>query len=142
MNREQKFAWSIVIATSLSFILSCIACVILYIKFGFPKVLLGFTLMGLSGLSVFSLLFIKKDKGDIVFDERDRLIKQRSALAGFCLAFIFVGMACMLPFFILGPQASISVKWLPNIWIGTFICQFFGYSLTLLIQYGRGGGND
>jgi len=139
MNRAQKIAWFFVITTSLGFILSVIAIAILYVKFGMPKALAGFALMGVAGLGGLSPLIFKKDKSKVTFDERDRLIKERAALAGFTAAFLFVGIACMIPFFILGPRASISVTWLPQIWIGTFISQFFAYSIATLAQYGQGG---
>jgi len=139
MNRVQKIAWSLVITTLSGFILSCIAVAILYVKFGMPKAVAGLGFMGVAGLGGFSPLIFKKDKGKVIFDERDRLIKRRAALAGFAMSYLFVGLACMIPFSILGPMASISVIWLPNIFGGAAISMFFVTSVAILVQYGRRG---
>ena len=136
MNRAQKMALTMVITTFSAFLLSCIAVAILYFKVGMPRALLGFLLMCLSGLAGFSPLIFKKDKGKVIFDERDKLIKRRAALAGFGASYLFVGLACMIPFSILGPKATISVIWLPNIFMGTGLSLFFVTSVAILVQYG------
>jgi hypothetical protein len=142
MNRAQKIAWVFVVTTSLAVIVTITTITILYLKVGMPKALLGFGMIGLAGLSGLAPIFIKKDRGKVTFDERDRQIKERAGLTGFTAAFLFAGLACMIPFFVLGPKASISVKWLPQIWIGTFVTQFFFYSLAILVQYGWGDKDD
>ena len=139
MNRVQKIAWSLVITISLGFILSCIAVAILYVKLGMPKALAGLGFMGIAGLGGFSPLIFRKDKGKVTFDERDKLIKRRAALAGFATSYLFVGLACMIPFSILGLKASISVTWLPNIFMGAALSAFFVTSVAILVQYGWGG---
>ena len=139
MNRAQKIAWSFVVTISIAFLLSCIAIAILYIKVGMPKALAGLGFMGIAGLGGFSPLIFRKDTGKVIFDERDKLIKRRAALAGFGASYLFVGLACMIPFSILGPKASISVTWLPNIFMGTGLSLFFVTSVAVLVQYGRGG---
>jgi len=136
MNREQKMAWSMVIMTGLAFVVSCIAVAILYFKVGMPKAMLGFLLMCLSGLGGISFFIFKKDKSKVIFDERDRLIKERAKLGGFTAAYLFVGLACMIPFFVLGPDRAISVVWLPNVLIGAGISHAFVYSVVILEQYG------
>jgi len=45
----------------------------------------------------------------------------------------------MIPFSILGPKATISVIWLPNIFMGTGLSLFFVTSVAILVQYGLGG---
>lgn len=141
MNRVQKIAWSFIITISFGFILSCIAVAILYVKVGMPKAVAGLGFMGVAGLGGFSPLIFKKDKGKVTFDERDRLIKRRAALAGFAASYLFVGLACMIPFSILGPKATVSVSWLPNIFGGAALLMFFTWSVAILIQYGwRGKG--
>lgn len=137
MNRAQKTAWLLVITISAGFVLSCIAVVILYIKSGMPTALAGFAFMAVAGLGGLGPSIFKKDKGNVTFDERDKLIKEKAKLAGFTASFLFAGLACMTPFFIFGPKASISVSWLPNIWAGTFLTAFFIHSIAVLVQYGR-----
>ena len=137
MNRAQKTAWLLVITISAGFALSCIAVVILYIKSGMPTALAGFMFMAVAAFGGLGPSIFKKDKGNITFDERDKLIKEKAKLAGFTASFLFAGLACMTPFFIFGPKASISVSWLPNIWAGTFLTAFFVHSVAVLVQYGR-----
>jgi hypothetical protein len=141
MNRVQKIAWFFVITISLSFVLSCIAVAILYVKVGMPKALLGFSLMGLAGLGGLSPIIFGKDKGKVTFDERDKLIKNMAALVSFAASYLFVGLACMIPFSILGPEATISVKWLPGVCGGGLFVAFSAWSVAILVQYGwRGKG--
>ncbi len=137
MNKAQKIALLLVITISAGFALSCIAVVILYIKSGMPTALAGFAFMAVAAFGGLGPSIFKKDKGNVTFDERDKLIKEKAKLAGFTASFLFAGLACMIPFFIFGPKASISVSWLPNIWAGTFLTAFFVHSVAVLVQYGR-----
>jgi len=139
MNRVQKIAWSLVVMISVAFFLSCIAIAILYVKVGMPKALAGLGFMGIAGLGGFSALIFQTEKGKVTLDERDRLINRRAVLAGFGTSYLLVGLACMIPFFILGPKASISVTWLPYIFMGAGLSMFFVHSVAILIQYGWGG---
>jgi hypothetical protein len=142
MNRVQKIAWSFVITISVAFLISFIVIVILYFKVGMPKALAGLGFMGIAGLGGFSPLIFQTDKGKVALDERDRLINRRAALAGFGTSYLLVGLACMIPFFILGPKATISVIWLPYIFGATGLCMFFDHSVAILAQYGRGGKGE
>ena len=136
MNRAQKMAWLFVITTSLALSLSCIAVVSLYFIAGMPKALAGIGFIGIAGLAGLAPLIFKKDRGKVAFDERDRVIQQKAALAGFITEHLFVGLGCMIPFFVLGPKGVISVKWLPMLFIGAFLIYYFVHSLVTLEQYG------
>ncbi|MHC4747996.1 MAG: hypothetical protein ACYS18_11885 [Planctomycetota bacterium] len=70
------------------------------------------------------------------------MINRRAALAGFGTSYLLVGLACMIPFFILGPKASISVIWLPYIFGGAGLSMFFVHSVAILAQYGRGAKGE
>jgi hypothetical protein len=137
MNREQKIAWFFVINFTIAIILALIAFVILYIKFGMPKASAGVGLLGLCGLSGLSPLFFKKDPGPVESDERDKDIIRKAGLASFTAAYLFVGLACMIPFTILGHRATISITWLPQIFMGAGITSFYIRSIVLLILYGK-----
>lgn len=139
MNRWQKIAWSLVVTISTGVIAGCTAFTVLYFKVGMPKALAGFTFIAIAALGGFSPLIFRKDKGKVTFDERDKLIKRRAALAGFGASYLFVGLACMIPFSVLGPKATISVTWLPTIFAGVGLSMFFVHSVAILIQYGWRG---
>ncbi len=138
MNREQKMARACVICMSLAFT-AAFTVLLIHLLVGTPKALYAVVIPCVGPpLSGLICLFIPKDKGKVTLDERDLMIRRNAAHAGFIGAFLFTCFACMIPFFVLGPKASISVKWLPQIWIGTFLAQFFFYSLTIIVDYGRG----
>jgi hypothetical protein len=147
MNRMQKMAWAFVISTSVGMVVSLIAVGVFYFYYlvGMPRALIGFCFMGLTGLGGLAPLFIKKDEGAVTADERDVLFQRRAAMAGFATAYLVFGAACMIPFFVLGPNATVAVTWLPMIYMGAGISHYFVYSLTILGQYGwtnRGGKED
>ena len=142
MNRVQKIAWALVISTSGALGVSLITVGVLYHYVGMPKALLGFCMMGLSGLGGLAPVLIKKDKGPVAADERDQLFQRRAAIAGFATAYMVFGAACMIPFFVLGPSARIAVTWLPTIFMGAGISHFFVYSLVILSQYGWNGRGE
>jgi hypothetical protein len=136
MNRVQKIAWLFVVTISLAVILSAVAIGLLYLKFGMPVAQAGLAFLAIAGLGGFGPLIFKKDKGDVTCDERDKLINQHAALAGFGASYLLVGLSCMIPFFVLGPTASISVTWLPMIFMGAGLSSFFIHSVAILVQYG------
>jgi hypothetical protein len=137
MNRANKMAWVCVICMSLA-IAATLTVLLIQFLVGTPKALYAVVIPWVGApLSGLICLFIPKDKGKVTRDERDVMIRKNAAHAGFIGAFLFTCFACMIPFFVLGPDAAISVKWLPQIWVGTFVAQFFFYSLTIIVDYGR-----
>ena len=141
MNREQKVAWFIVINFTIAIIISLTAFVILYVRVGTPKAFVAIAFLGICGISGLSPLIFKKDKGAVVRDERDKTISLKAARAGFGSSYLFVGLACMLPFSIMGPNATIFVRWLPCIFMGACLTSAYVRSITLLVLYGRNGKN-
>ncbi len=141
MNRSQKIAWFFVICIALAVVASVVTVNIMYKRVGMPKAMFGFSLIGLGGIGGFAPLLFRKKKDDII-DEHDRMIQKNAAHTGFAAAFLFSGAGCMIPFFALGPEATISVKWLPLIWIIIFMSQYFFYSVSILVQYGRSGKGE
>ena len=137
MNSSQKIAWLFVITISVAVLLAGGAVGILYFKLGLPKALAGLGFVGIAGFGGLGPLIFKKDKGKVTFDERDGLIQRRAALTGFTAAYLVVGLACMVPFFVLGPEANVTVKWLPMIFGGAGLSHFFAHSVAILVQYGR-----
>jgi len=139
MNKAQKMAWLIVIMILLAVLLSGVAVGILYVKLGTPMALAGLGFLGIAGFGGLGPLIFRKDEGSVTCDERDRLIHRRAALAGFGVAYIVVGLACMVPFFVLGPSSSISIVWLPMVFCGAGLSHFFAHSVAVLVQYCWGG---
>jgi len=139
MNRSQKIAWFLITVLSATIVLTLVAFGILYALFGVPIAFAAFGFAGLSGLAGFAPMIFKKDEGAVDFDERDILINRRAAMAGFGCSFLFVGLACMVPFFVLGPNSTIKVVCLPLIFGGAGLIVYLVHSVAVLVQYGKGG---
>jgi hypothetical protein len=137
MNRIQKMAWWMAIWILAGVILAAIAVAVMFWIIGMPWSIAraGMAFLGIAGLGGLASLIFKKDPGKVTCDERDQLINNRAAVAGFCAAFLVTGLACMLPFFVLGPEATISVVWLPDIFMAAGLTSFFVHSVAILIQY-------
>jgi hypothetical protein len=142
MNRAYKLARFTVIVISTSCMLSGGAFLILYFTLGLPKASAGLAFMSLIFLLGFTPLMYRKDQGKVVCDERDIEINGKAVAAGFVTAYLVMGLACMLSFFVLGPKGTLSVQWLPMIFMGAGISHYLAYSIAILEQYGRGGGDD
>jgi hypothetical protein len=141
MNRIQKMAWWMLIWISAGVIIAAIAVAVAHFIVGMPWPIAraGLGLAGIAGFGGLASLIFKKDKGKVTCDERDRLINSRAAVAGFCAAFLVTGLGCMLPFFVLGPEATVSVVWLPNIFGAAGFAVFLVHSIAILVQYGWKG---
>lgn len=139
MNRIQKMALFMAIVISIALLLSTIATATLYYLVGFPIAQAGLGFLGIAGLGGLAPILFKKDKGKVTIDERDQIINKKAALASFAAAYLVVGLTCMLPFFIMGPKASIQVTWLPMIFMAAGITNFYVHSIVILLQYGWKG---
>jgi hypothetical protein len=138
MNRIQKMAWWLVIWFSAAVILAAIAITILHFVNGMPWSIAraGLKFLGIAGFGGLGLLIFKKDPDKATCDERERSIYIKATLTGLVAASLITGLACMLPFFIMGPDAMISVGWLPDIFLAVTFTFFFIQSAAILIQYG------
>jgi len=138
MKRIQKICWVFVITISVAVVLAAVAVTLLYCRYGWPKASAGLGFLGIAGIGGLAPLFFKKDSGKVTYDERDKLIKIRSAVAAFAMSYLFVGLACMIPFTVLGYKAKIDITWLPMIFGGSASVMFFIWSVAVLVQYGKG----
>ena len=131
-----------VITVSVALILSGLTITFLAFKVGFPRAFAGLGFMGITGLAGLAQIIFREKPGEIEFDERDRIIHQRASGFAFCISYLIVGLACMVPFFVLGPHAKISVSCLPLIFGAAGNSMFFVQSITLIVQYGKGEKNN
>ncbi len=138
MNRACKIARFTVIVITTSCVLSGGAFLILYFKLGLPKASAGLAFMSILGLLGLTPLMYKKGQGKVVCDERDVEINGKAVAAGFVTAYLVMGLACMLAFFVQGPAGTISVQWLPMIFMGGGLSHGLVHSIVILEQYGRG----
>jgi len=138
MNRAQKIARFSLIVIFIALTLSVIAVGVLYFVVGLPiqRALGGFGFIGICGLTGLSPILYKKERGKVSFDERDLLIQKKASLAAYLIFWFLFVLAAMIPFFILGPRGTISVKYLPAMVFGGMVTVMLVQSIVTLEQYG------
>ena len=109
-----------------------------------PLVMLAGTAIwgGLFWLFPFIARKFRKVKKTVSFDERDQLIHKRAVMAAYVVLWLYFVAACVIPWWIVGPQGFISVNVLPMILVGGLAIFLFVQSLATLIQYGRSGDDN
>jgi len=142
MNRWQKIARYNIIIILVSFSLTAAVVGILALKYGMPKALGGLGALGTLGLLGLSPVLFRKKEGTVDYDERDKLIFYRSTQIAYAVFWPVFTAACMVPWFIVGPNNSIPSNALPLMLGAVGITLILMQSLTTLIQYGRGGKDN
>jgi hypothetical protein len=82
---------------------------------------------------------LSKRKKKVIFDERDFVIRKKAALAGYLGLWLYFVLACLIPWWVVGPNEKISSNILPIILIGGIIVFHIVLNTAILMQYGRGG---
>jgi hypothetical protein len=77
-------------------------------------------------------------QGTSQYDERDKSIHKTAALAGYITAFLVLFSTILIVFLTVGPSGSVDIGHLFSIFILGCLGLFFGDSIAVLIQYGRG----
>ena len=136
MIRQQKIAVMVLVVSLLGLFLAVEVVLLRSYIPDFPKAAVAFGGVVLAfGVIVF-VGRLKKDKGAVTFDERDKLIEKNAHLAGFGAVYLLVIVVSYLPIGI-APEAKIPTKWFPFLLPLAVLCQCFVQSLATLIQYGR-----
>jgi hypothetical protein len=138
MNKAQKTAWFSLIMVTLAFGLSLISVGVLHFVYGLPmrRAAGGFGFIGIMGLSALAPLLFKKDKDKVKLDERDLLIRNKATMAAYCGFWPVFVIAAMVPFFIYGPDGTVSVKYLCSMVFGGMFIVILVQSLVTLQEYG------
>jgi hypothetical protein len=130
MSAPQKHAWF-----NLVVIAATLAIVLLLYPFLGKGALGGLGFLGLLGLGGF---FYRKKRGEILTDERDNLIHQRSTVVAysvFWLAFVAAGVLTPLYY---GYDGAVPAMLVANaVWAGVMLL-IGTQSITTLVQYSRG----
>jgi len=143
MNKTQKSAWFGLVATLAFLLLSLFLFIEIAIlkKMLLPMNLLGATL--LFGLGVASVIFICKKQSpiEVETDERDKLIQTRAIVVSFISVGLLLALTCLILRFVIGISGTITVWEFTLINFFVFYVALLVYSVAVLIQYGRGGGD-
>ena len=142
MNRWQKIAWYNIFVIIFAFILTGVCVGVLTIKHGMPKALSGLGMLGTLGLLGLSCLIFKQKKQHADFDERDKLIFYKSIQITFAIFWPLFTAACMVPWFIIGPNNLISSNVFPILLGAIGITLIVVQSIATLVQYGWRNKNE
>ena len=142
MNRQQKIAIFALVVSLLGLFLAITIALMKHYVQGFPKGAVAFGGFILS-LGVFLILsrILKKKKGEVVSDERDKQIETNAYLTGFGAVYLLVIVVSYLPIGI-APEARIPTEWFPYFFPIAVLCQCLAMSISTLVQYGKGGKNN
>ena len=144
MNRMQRIARFnlIVVLTALG--LSVLAVGILYFAIDLPvrRAVGGFGFIGICGLVGVSPVLFRKKLGAVDFDERDLLIQRKASLGAYSIFWFLFVIAAMVPFFVLGPDGKVSVKYLAAMVFGGMATVMLVQSIVTLEQYGWRNKDD
>ena len=136
MSVQEKQAW---------FILAVLAVTglvygLLGLAMGFHTGTLG-TLGLLGFVGVAPLIGLRdRRRGKVVYDERDLLIQRRAGNAAFGVLWLAFVAGMMAPFFLKGPEATITVPvaGLTLVVCGAVVLFYTVHSLAIVIQYRTG----
>jgi hypothetical protein len=138
MNRMQKIAWFNLIVVSLALGLSVVAFSIGYLFLGAPahRAAAGFGFMGIMGFSGLTPLLFKKNQGKVQFDERDTAIQRKAVGFAYAIFWVLFVAAAMIPWFIIGPNGTITTNYLPWMVFGGMCVVMLLQSIVTLNEYG------
>jgi hypothetical protein len=131
MSATQKFAWF-----NLAVIALTVVAIVSLLPFMGKGALGGFGFIGLIGLGP---LFFRRKAGEVVIDERDSLIQQRSWFLAYCLFWVvFVLAAVFLSALVYGEDGAVPVsvvRW--SVAVG-FMFVYAMACIAMLVQYAGG----
>ena len=138
MNRMQKIAWFNLIVVSLALGLSVVAFCIGYFIFGAParQAAAGFGFIGIMGFAGLSPVLFRKDKSKVQYDERDTKIQRKAVGFAYAIFWVLFVAAAMIPWFIIGPNGTITTNYLPWMVFGGMCVVMLLQSIVTLNEYG------
>jgi len=144
MNRLQKMAWFNLIVILIALSLSAIAIGVLHFIVGMPmqRALGGFAFIAICGLTALSPILYEKEQGEVDFDERNLLIQRKASLGAYTIFWALFVLAAMIPFFVLGPDGVVSVKYLAAMVFGGMVTVGLVQSIVTLQEYGWRNKDD
>jgi hypothetical protein len=130
MSAAQKFAWFNLMVV----LLSLCAVVSLFPMIGAQRAQAGLAFLGLLGLSPF---FLRRKKGQAVFDERDTLIQRRSVIAAYAAVWLVLFGGIGLAALFYGVDGAVPVVVIMVFSAYAVMVIYAVTSIATLVQYGR-----
>jgi nitrate/nitrite transporter NarK len=103
-----------------------------------PKVGVIISIVVAAALTAGPPIFFRKKQGQIDFDERDAMIREKSLLFGFAVAFGSLGGVYISKLLRLGYNGSVPISDVFFLYIGALITFVVAKSLIVLGSYSRG----
>jgi hypothetical protein len=134
MSALQKFAWFNLGVTALT-----LATVLALVPFLGRGALGGLGILGLTG---FGPIFFRKQRGQVLTDERDHLIQWRSWILAYSLFWVVLVLAAVLlcPL-VYGQEGAVPVWVLQTSIFAAFMLVQALASIAILVQYAGGSGD-
>lgn len=145
MNRLQRIARFNFIVVLTALVLSGVTIFVFHFIVGLPiqRALGGFGFIGICGLTGFSNLIYRKKREAVSFDERDLMIQRKATIGAYSIFWFLFVLAAMIPFFVLGPDGVVSVKYLAAMVFGGMTTVMLVQSIVTLEEYGwRNNDNE
>ena len=139
MNRAQKEAWFGLFLGIPLILIPCGVFILISYDRG-ASFAAPFTLVYLASMSFLPWLirlFAYRNKKQVNYDERDRLIEKRAALISYFFFWLYFVISLIIPWWFTGSKGSVLAIILPIILTGGLSIFVFIQSLTTLILYGK-----
>lgn len=133
MSKLQKTAWVNLIVASVGVVVmaACFYILTAANAKGFDYLVIFVVAGSPGGLAAF--LHSRKKGFEAGLDERERAINRRAFIWAAYVLTIFLAVACIIPFFVLGGQAQIPVYTLPALFVGALFITQFVHSAAILV---------
>jgi Ca2+/Na+ antiporter len=146
MNRAQETSLALMIMMPLGALIpGSVAVLLVYTQGVHPIPVFMFTLAIVLGslfwLAPAAVQKIHKSK-KVVSDERDVLICKNGAVAAHIVLWLYFAIACLVAWWLVGPEGTVSVNVMPLVLIGAVTLYLLVEYLAAFIQYGRGGNEN
>jgi hypothetical protein len=143
MNKTQKGAWFSLAIFSASIVATAYQFYGLAVTKDLPNQLWVMVIFAAAIGLWFLIIGIKKtDPDNIIFEERDLLIKKKSISIAFITTWLLLGGFSLISYFIIGQQGAIKGWLIPFIVLEMFFIVMIVYALSILTQYGWRNKNE
>jgi hypothetical protein len=152
MHPQQRHArFNLIVALS-AVVPAGVGYAVLFMLSGPKCAVSAFAFFGICGLWGFGGHFYSKKKNSpaVTMDERDEDIKRRAMVIAWAADWLYWGLICMVPWFVVVLRFGIGrmwepvipIFWLPIAYMVTGLVHTSAWSIAVLVLYGTGGGDD
>ena len=151
MHPQQRHARFNLIVASAAAIPCVVGYAVLFTLYGPRIAMAAFAFLGISGLWGLGGRFYRKKKESptVIMDERDEDIRRRAMLIGWGVDWLFWGLLCTVPCFVVVFRSGfegmlepvIPVVCLPFVYGATGFLHVSAWSIAVLVLYRKGAGD-